>query len=128
MRKNKATKMTIWISIGKVAKMYGVTTQTIRNWTKQGKLQAKRTMGKHRRYEKEKIEPKTNECENGLTVTYARVSSNDQKEDLALAHKRNCKISNYLHHASSFLITQLRSANIGTLVIRQIPFGSRACL
>lgn len=73
--------MTTWISIGKVAKLYGVTTQTIRNWTKQGKLQAKRTMGSHRRYEK--VEPQTNECENGLTVTYARVSSNDQKEDLA---------------------------------------------
>ena len=48
--------MTIWRSIGKIAEHFGVTTQTIRNWTKSGKLeQPKRTFGGHRRYDVEKI-------------------------------------------------------------------------
>jgi len=34
-----------------------------------------------------------------------------------LTHKRNCKINNYLHHASRYLIDILLVQNIGTLVI-----------
>jgi len=76
-------KMAILISIGKVAEKYGVTTQTIRNWTKQGKFKNKRTFGNHRRYLEKEIKKDLGEVEEEkITVTYARVSSNDQKEDL----------------------------------------------
>lgn len=34
-----------------------------------------------------------------------------------LTHKRNCKIDNYLHHASRFIINHLVANRIGTLVI-----------
>lgn len=75
----KETKMAIWVSIGKLAKKFGVTTQSIRNWTKQGKLaQPIRTMGGHRRYNWEEIEGKKER----KTIAYARVSSADQKNDL----------------------------------------------
>ena len=50
--------MTIWISIGKVASLYGVTAQAIRNWTEQGEFAVTRTRGKHRRYSKKEIEKK----------------------------------------------------------------------
>ena len=72
-----------WISIGKVADLFGVTTQSIRDWTKQGKLSAIRTLGNHRRYNLEEIEQKLGiESENKTTILYSRVSAHDQKEDL----------------------------------------------
>jgi len=39
----------------------------------------------------------------------------------ALTHQRNCKIDNYLHHASKAVIGHLVEHNIGTLVIGQNP-------
>ncbi|WP_372365381.1 MerR family transcriptional regulator [Candidatus Uabimicrobium sp. HlEnr_7] len=50
--------MAIWISIGKVADLYGVTAQTIRNWKDEGEFKVTRTRGKHRGYSKEEIEKK----------------------------------------------------------------------
>jgi predicted site-specific integrase-resolvase len=65
------------MSIGKVAEEYGVSTQTIRNWEKEGMFsEVIRTRGGHRRFAKEEI------SEERKTVVYARVSSNDQKKDL----------------------------------------------
>ena len=49
--------------------------QTIRRWTKTGKLDCTRTIGNHRRFE-----PPMNDSK--LVIGYARVSSFDQKEDL----------------------------------------------
>ena len=69
-----------WISIGKVADLFGVTTQSIRDWTKQGKLSVIRTLGNHRRYNLEEIEQKLGiESENKTTILYSRVSAHDQK-------------------------------------------------
>jgi len=69
--------------IGKVAEFFGVTTQSIRDWTRQGRLEAIRTFGGHRRYSLEEIENKLGiENENKKTVLYSRVSAHDQKEDL----------------------------------------------
>jgi predicted site-specific integrase-resolvase len=66
-----------WMSIGKVAEEYGVSTQTIRNWEKEGMFsEVIRTRGGHRRFAEEEI------SEERKTVVYARVSSNDQKKDL----------------------------------------------
>lgn len=66
-----------WMSIGKVAEEYGVSTQTIRNWEKEGMFsEVMRTRGGHRRFAEEEI------SEERKTIIYARVSSNDQKQDL----------------------------------------------
>ncbi len=79
-----------WISIGKVVDLFGLTTQSIRNWTKQGKLSARRALGNHRRYNLE-IEQKLGiESENKTTILYSRVSVHDQKEDL-LRQKQELK-------------------------------------
>ena len=68
----------MWVSIGKIAKLYAVCCQTIRNWEKEGMFEVKRTFGGHRRFKLEE-----NSSEEKKTICYARVSSNDQKQDLA---------------------------------------------
>ena len=65
-----------WVSISVIAEMYGVSSQTIRNWEKEGIFEVRRTRGGHRRFYLE------NEEKEGKTVIYSRVSSQDQKEDL----------------------------------------------
>lgn len=40
----------ILVKISEAAKILGVTTVTLRNWEKEGKLKPVRTFGKHRRY------------------------------------------------------------------------------
>lgn len=71
------------VAIGKVAQMFGVTPQTIRNWVKQGIFHVQRTAGGHRRFSLEEVHKVMGieECEK-VTVTYTRVSSHDQKDDL----------------------------------------------
>lgn len=76
--------MTILVSIGVVAELFGVTTQTIRNWSDEGMLEFERTHGGHRRYILEDIE-RIKGIENSdekSTVVYSRVSSYDQREDM----------------------------------------------
>lgn len=58
------------------AKYYGVSENTLRLWEKDGKIQAKRTDGGHRRY----LLPKINETRRN--ILYARVSSRKQEQDL----------------------------------------------
>ncbi len=53
------------ISIKKAAEMLGVTTTTLRNWDKQGKLKALRTPGNARRYEEEQIQNFINNMKGG---------------------------------------------------------------
>lgn len=76
-----------WLSIGKVAEEFGVSTQTIRNWEKEGMFpQVKKTRGGHRRFlQEEQTEEKT-------TIIYARVSSNEQKQDL---ERQTKELENY---------------------------------
>ena len=65
-----------YLSVGMLAKYYGVHSQTIRKWCRNGNLsEHHRTTGNHRRFEKPR-EPE------GLTIGYVRVSSADQKKDL----------------------------------------------
>jgi excisionase family DNA binding protein len=76
--------MTILVSIDVVAELFGVTTQTIRNWSDEGMLKFERTHGGHRRYILEDIE-RIKGIENSdekSTVVYSRVSSYDQREDM----------------------------------------------
>jgi len=103
--------MTTLIAIGKVAKEFGVTTQTIRNWTKQGKFKTTRTLGEHRRYDRNevnKIQGKTEKTK--LTVTYARVSSNDQKQDLERQRK---ELKNYCQENGMEKIEEIKEIGSG---------------
>ena len=88
----------IFISIGKVATIMGVSTTALRRWDKEKKLPAAfRTIGKHRRYRLQVILEKVNQVNQRLkksptnhqiktkqprAITYARVSTVKQKEDL----------------------------------------------
>ena len=73
------------VSIGKAAKELGVHPETLRRWEKQGKIVVERTPTGFRRYDLAKLRglaphkaPSTR-----TTLLYARVSSHDQKDDLA---------------------------------------------
>jgi len=73
------------ISIGKAATELGVTRETLRRWEAAGKITSERTPKGHRRYDLARlrgIAPKKN-FEEKRTIAYARVSSHDQKDDLA---------------------------------------------
>ena len=72
------------ISIGKAAKLLGVSIETLRRWEKIGKIKSERTPQGHRRYDQNQllgILPKEINF-NKKTIAYARVSSHDQKKDL----------------------------------------------
>ena len=68
------------ISIKEAAKLLGITSKTLRVWEKEGKIISTRTEGGHRRYDVSRLLRTDND--KLLTIAYARVSSNDQKEDL----------------------------------------------
>ena len=73
------------ISIGKAAKELGVTRETLRRWEEERKIVAERTPKGHRRYDLAallQVVPRKS-CDEKRTLAYARVSSHDQKEDLA---------------------------------------------
>jgi len=80
--------MTRYVSIGEAAKTLGVSTQTLRRWDIDGKLVAERTPGGRRRYRVTDVATfnplgVNREALERPTVAYARVSSHDQKDDLA---------------------------------------------
>lgn len=71
------------ISIGKAAKILGVTRETLRRWEKEGKIQSEKTLKGHRRYDKTSLLGLAKRpSKDKLTIAYARVSSYDQKKDL----------------------------------------------
>jgi excisionase family DNA binding protein len=67
------------VTVSEAAELLGVSTRTIRRWESEGRIKAIRTEGNHRRFEVSKLLGKHQDA--SLTVAYARVSSNDQKED-----------------------------------------------
>lgn len=72
------------VSIGRAAKELGVSIDTLRRWERQGKIVAERTPSGHRRYDLAQLmglTPRLARSEKA-TICYARVSSNDQKQDL----------------------------------------------
>ncbi|MBE9217339.1 IS607 family transposase [Dolichospermum flos-aquae] len=74
------------ISIGDAAKKLGVSVKTVRRWADAGKLRFERSPSGHRRFylaDITRITPRDfNQLKDRITINYARVSSNDQKEDL----------------------------------------------
>lgn len=86
------------LSIGELAAALGVSVVTLRRWDKAGKLApCLRTVGGHRRYRLSEVlaalggaDPllKEDRSDKRLVVGYARVSSFDQKEDLARQKQR----------------------------------------
>ena len=68
------------ISLSEAAELLGVSIRTLQRWELKGKIKAFRTEGGHRRYEVGDLLGVKNDA--SLTVAYARVSSQDQKEDL----------------------------------------------
>ena len=70
-------------SVNKASEILGVSISTLRRWEDEGLLIAERTPGGHRRYDSSNLTRFVNKKENKrITIAYARVSSNDQKEDL----------------------------------------------
>jgi predicted site-specific integrase-resolvase len=76
----------IYVSGSKVSKQLGVSLSSLRNWEAQGKIQAIRTCGGHKKYnladflEKAKNNPETSNTR--YDVVYCRVSSTKQSDDL----------------------------------------------
>lgn len=81
--------MNNFLTIREAAEVLGVSTSTLRRWEREGKLTPdERTAGNQRRYKLHSLRPmarKFDTCksEELKTIAYARVSSNDQKTDLA---------------------------------------------
>jgi excisionase family DNA binding protein len=74
------------VSIGEAAKALGVSITTLRRWEASGRLSALHTAGGHRRYDPATLRPElfhAGPAAARRTVAYARVSSHDQKDDLA---------------------------------------------
>jgi len=74
------------VSIGRAAKILGVSEITLRRWDSEGRLPSIKTEGGHRRYDLSKLKPETvhkyDFADTRKTIAYARVSSHDQKPDL----------------------------------------------
>jgi excisionase family DNA binding protein len=74
------------VSIGEASNALGVSITTLRRWEAAGRLRSEHTVGGHRRYDLAKLRPEMFRAEvdtKRRTVAYARVSSHEQKEDLA---------------------------------------------
>ena len=70
-------------SIGKFAKMIGVSSETLRNWEKSRKLVPIRTSGNQRRYTLEQYNAIMQKQDNTrIALGYCRVSARHQKDDL----------------------------------------------
>ena len=72
------------VSIGKAAKELGVSRDTLRRWEAAGKIEVERTPNGHRRYDLAKLRGNVarKAPSERVTLAYARVSSQDQKDDL----------------------------------------------
>ena len=78
---NKTTDRLIGLT--EAAELLGVGTSTLRSWDNNGKLEALRTAGGHRRYrlsDIEKLQGHQSSPNKTITAVYCRVSSHDQKK------------------------------------------------
>ncbi len=75
------------VPISEAARILGISIGTLRRWDREGKFEAERTPAGHQHYDLNKLKRIVSnrfpDPELGrITLGYARVSSNDQKEDL----------------------------------------------
>ena len=73
------------LSISEASSFIGISPSTLRRYERQGLISPKRTIGGHRRYpisDLRKLAGESTELSE-TTIAYARVSSHDQKQDLA---------------------------------------------
>jgi len=77
------------VSIGEASRVLGVSISTLRRWEKEGRIKPDaRTRGGQRRYKLSSILTHIKgDTNNRITIAYARVSSDDQKEDLERQEK-----------------------------------------
>ena len=74
-----------FVTISVASKELGVSVSTLRRWDKSGKLTPEKTASGHRRYNVAKLKPESFRMikqEERKTIAYARVSGQDQKDDL----------------------------------------------
>jgi predicted site-specific integrase-resolvase len=73
-----------YVLIGKASKVLGVSITTLRRWELEGKIIPERTARGQRRYDLAKLKPELFHlgAQDRKTIAYARVSSQDQKDDL----------------------------------------------
>jgi len=86
----------VLVSIGKAAKLIGVSISTLRRWDSSQSLSPQsRTLGGHRRYNLEFLKEKFLGVSKAdrINVGYSRVSSSDQKQDL---ERQSEALSQYL--------------------------------
>ena len=130
------------LSVGQVAKLFGVCTKTIRRWCATGRLKVHlRTVGQHRRFRLADLEPLLAIPQDQRKVIgYAHVSSHDQKNDLVTQSQRlsdwgcdeviadlgsglNCKKPGLKR-----LLSRIHSGQVKTLVLinedRLLRFGT----
>jgi predicted site-specific integrase-resolvase len=93
--KLKPTDGKRYVSVGEAARMLGVSTWTMMNWDRSGKLTAERTPANRRGYLLSDVQSyKSNDKleKAKATIAYARVSSYDQKKDL---EQQSCVLETY---------------------------------
>jgi putative resolvase len=137
-----------FVSIGEAAEVLGVSITTLRRWEAEGRLVAEHTPGGHRRYDLAKLRPERFRSAQDAarkTIAYARVSSDDQKDDLE-RQKRVLELycarqgwtfevvadlgsgMNYNKKGLKKLLSQIINGSVGRLVIshkdRLLRFGA----
>jgi len=96
-----------WVAIGKIAELYGVSCQSIRNWAEDGMFKIKRTCGGHRRFYWEDIAGEEEIPKK--TIVYSRVSSHDQAEDLERQTEKLLKFCEENHKENVEVIKEIGS-------------------
>ena len=122
----------VFVSIGKVCELLGISLSTAYRWIKSGKLKSEfRTFGNHRRFNLSSIHSQfiqSNNNNDKLTVLYSRVSSHDQKQDLITQqskllhfaqsnHYSNIKVISDLGSGLNLLLQLILTQQIQTLII-----------
>ena len=101
-----------FISIGAVCHLLGISLSTAYRWIKLGKLKESfRTLGNHRRFNLLDIKHQFINTiqQEGFTVTYARVSSHDQKQDLVRQQEKLLHFAQSNHYYNIKQINDLGS-------------------
>lgn len=82
------------VSIGKAAKILGVSQDTLRRWEAVGKIEAERTSRGHQRYDVSKLRSRHAPMvqSNKPTIAYARVSEHDQKKGSSETGRTSCSV------------------------------------